>query len=104
MRNLLRNPAVEVNVVDVFSRRGYRFRGNAEVFTEGEQFDRMRAVYANNEGFGDEVAQRIRAIVVIKIEQAHPLVSPAYSLGQTEDQVRANWQKHHGALSKSIHG
>lgn len=98
--NLLRNPAVEVNVVDVFNRRGYRFRGTAEVFSDGAQFARMRAVYSRSEGLGDEVAQRMRAIVVIKIDQAHPLVSPAYSLGQTEAEVRATWQKHYLGLSK----
>jgi len=27
--NLKRNPAVEINVVDIFQRRGYRFKGRA---------------------------------------------------------------------------
>jgi predicted pyridoxine 5'-phosphate oxidase superfamily flavin-nucleotide-binding protein len=40
VENLRRNPSVEVNVVDPFLRKGYRFRGTAEVHTEGELFDR----------------------------------------------------------------
>lgn len=36
--NLQRNPAVEINVVDVLSRKGYRFKGRATIFSEGDQF------------------------------------------------------------------
>jgi hypothetical protein len=31
MRNLEHTPYVDINVVDVFRRRGYRFRGRAEI-------------------------------------------------------------------------
>ena len=33
--NLGRNPSVEINVVDPIVRKGYRFKGRAEVLTEG---------------------------------------------------------------------
>ena len=32
--NLRRNPAIEINVVDPFSRRGYRFKGAGMEFTD----------------------------------------------------------------------
>jgi hypothetical protein len=35
VENLRYNPVVEVNVVEPFLRKGYRFRGRAEVLTEG---------------------------------------------------------------------
>ena len=35
VRNLRANPAIEINVVDIFSRRGYRFKGTAEVLPSG---------------------------------------------------------------------
>ena len=35
--NLRHNPHVEVNVVDPIARKGYRFKGAAEVLTEGAQ-------------------------------------------------------------------
>src|SRR5690348_17038143 len=31
LRNLRENPAIEINVVDPFARRGYRFKGTAAV-------------------------------------------------------------------------
>lgn len=33
--NLRQNPAIEINVVDPVSRKGYRFKGNATVLTRG---------------------------------------------------------------------
>ena len=37
--NLRHNPAVEINVVDVVLRKGYRFKGTASVLAEGKPFD-----------------------------------------------------------------
>jgi uncharacterized protein len=34
--NLAANPSIEINVVDPIVRKGYRFKGHAEVFTSGE--------------------------------------------------------------------
>jgi len=36
--NLRKNPAVEINVVDPFARKGYRFKGTGEVIVDGELF------------------------------------------------------------------
>jgi uncharacterized protein len=38
--NLRTNPNVEVNVVDHFVRKGYRFKGTAQVLDSGPDFDR----------------------------------------------------------------
>jgi len=79
---------VEVNVVDQFVRKGYRFKGPAEVHGAGTAaFDdgtaRMRAA-------GSALVHRVSGIVVIEVRQAAPLVSPAYDDGTlTEDDVRA---------------
>ena len=35
--NLKRNPAVEINVVDVFQRRGYRFKGRALILPPDDE-------------------------------------------------------------------
>ena len=37
--NLRQNPAVEINVVDVLARKGYRFKGLARILSEGPEFD-----------------------------------------------------------------
>ena len=41
--NLTLNPAIEINVVDPIIRKGYRFKGTAEVFREGELFHVLRS-------------------------------------------------------------
>jgi uncharacterized protein len=35
VENLRHNPAIEINVVDPISRKGYRFKGTGTVLTEG---------------------------------------------------------------------
>ena len=42
--NLRRNPAVEVNVVDPFARKGYRFKGTAAVLEAGPTYLRFAHV------------------------------------------------------------
>src|ERR671910_3570537 len=41
LANLRRDPRVEVNVVDIFARRGYRFKGRAEIIHAGPIFDQV---------------------------------------------------------------
>jgi predicted pyridoxine 5'-phosphate oxidase superfamily flavin-nucleotide-binding protein len=43
--NLRRNPAVEVNVVDAILRKGYRFKGTAEILSEGALFQELFDFY-----------------------------------------------------------
>jgi uncharacterized protein len=38
VENLRHNPAVEINVVDPFVRKGYRFKGTGKVITQGREF------------------------------------------------------------------
>jgi predicted pyridoxine 5'-phosphate oxidase superfamily flavin-nucleotide-binding protein len=82
--NLLQNPAVEVNVVDPITRRGYRFKGRAEVHVDGAVFDAVIAHYRAN---GSIAATQAKSIAVIAVESAAPLVSPAYDTGLTVDEV-----------------
>jgi uncharacterized protein len=90
--NLRHNPAVEVNVVDPVARKGYRFKGTGTVLTDGQLFDQLVEKFARD-GLPD-AAGRIRSIVLIKVERAAPLTSPAYDLGQSEQEVRARWMAH----------
>lgn len=86
--NIRRGSAVEVNVVDPFVRKGFRFAGRATVHDPGSaEFDdgvaRMRAN-------GSALADRVGAVVVLDVERAESLVSPAYDdPTATEAQVRA---------------
>jgi predicted pyridoxine 5'-phosphate oxidase superfamily flavin-nucleotide-binding protein len=98
VENLRANPHVEVNVVDPIVRKGYRFRGTAVVHTGGEEFD---AALAGMRARGVATArERIRSIVVIAVDDAAPLVSPAYDTGANEDDVIDRWLAHHTALHR----
>jgi predicted pyridoxine 5'-phosphate oxidase superfamily flavin-nucleotide-binding protein len=91
VENLRANPSIEVNVVDQLVRKGYRFKGTAVVHTEGAVFERGVSFY---EARGTVRArERIRSIVIIAVEHASAVTSPAYDLGATEDELRAQYRQ-----------
>ncbi len=98
VRNLRANPAIEVNVVDPIARRGYWFKGQATVVDGGELFEQILAFYETGDAPVTDAGTRIGNAVLISVERALPLVSPAYDLGLTEDAIRAAWWSHHAAL------
>lgn len=91
--NLRTNPSVEVNVVDPFVRKGYRFKGRGEVLDAGAEFERLVGFYSDP-GPSD-APRRIRAIVVIRVEEARPLISPAYDREKDECAIRARWTQYY---------
>jgi predicted pyridoxine 5'-phosphate oxidase superfamily flavin-nucleotide-binding protein len=96
IHNLRQRPAIEINVVDPIGRQGYRFRGTATVVDPGEEYDRLMAIY------GERASEYpVLSVVVIRVERAEPVISPAYDLGQTEPEIRARWRAHFAALDAS---
>ena len=89
LANLRKNANVEVNVVDPFASKGYRFKGVASILESGTLYDNVLAFYR---GRGAQSA--IREIVMIRVETAQPIDSPAYDLGLTEDQIRDRWEQY----------
>ena len=86
VENLRSNASVEINVVDQLVRKGYRFKGTGVVHTEGEVFERGVRFY---EARGTVRArERIHGIVIVSVERALPVTSPAYDVGATEDELR----------------
>lgn len=94
MRNLAANPSIEVNMVDPFLRRGYRFKGTCEVHREGPVFDSVANELWNREGR----QYPVNAVVRIRVEQALPVKSPAYvfNKGVKDDDVRRIWLERYG--------
>jgi uncharacterized protein len=92
--NLQQNPAVEINVVDVVRRKGFRFKGTATVVSEGPRFQELLSVYQGSGSVQDSVRDMIRRLVLVKVERALPLTSPAYDLGLTEEQVTSQWKEY----------
>lgn len=87
--NLRLNPALEINVVDITLRKGYRFKGTATIFAEGPEFDEMVAFYRRRGSVSP-----IKHIVLVKVERALPVISPVYDLGRTEEQTRSQWERY----------
>jgi predicted pyridoxine 5'-phosphate oxidase superfamily flavin-nucleotide-binding protein len=94
LANLRQNPNVEVNVVDPFVRKGYRFKGVATVLESGPLYEKTIAFYERR---GSPV-NVIREVVLVRVQSAHPIDSPAYDLGLGEDEIRERWERHFRAL------
>ena len=92
--NLRQNASVEVNVVDPFVRKGYRFKGVASVIESGALYDQAIAFYKTR---GSHVAA-FRRLVIVRVHSAQPIDSPAYDLGLTESEVRDRWERHFQSL------
>ena len=92
VRNLQERPVAEINVVDPIVRTGYRFKGQATLHSNGEIYERGLALLAER-GY-DASPERVRTIVLVRVEQAAQLISPAYDAGASEDVVAARWERH----------
>ncbi len=83
--NLFHDPQLEVNFVDVFTRKGARLRGTAEMVQRGSgEFDRLIPKYADVWG---ALADRIEIIVKVLVDEIKPLTTPPYYDGATEQEM-----------------
>lgn len=97
--NLAHHPWVELNVVEQLSRRGYRFAGRAMLHLAGspEYAEGVRRIY------GDAPpAAPPAAVVVVAVERAAPLLSPAYWRGIDETELRKQWRERRAALDREF--
>lgn len=93
--NLLVNPSIEINVVDVFTRKGYRFKGVAKVLSEGPVFEDVVSFYRNA---GSK--HKINHIAFIKVDRVFPLVSPAYDTNASEAEITNRWIEYWSGVHK----
>ena len=90
--NLKRDPRIEINCVDIFSRRGYRFKGRGIIHSIGTQIhDDLLLEIKNDHGDGIPVIDAI----LIEVLEVHPVLSPAYTFikGVTENNLREAYMK-----------
>lgn len=91
MKNLRANPSVEINFVDPFVRKGYRFKGTASIAEPGSD------IFLNSwplfERYG-ALRDKINVIVLISVTRALPIITPTYDIGGTEDDLRRSWTRH----------
>jgi uncharacterized protein len=101
--NLRRNPAVEINIVDPFVRKGYRFKGTGEVIVDGERFQKIMDFYRGRwvDAARTKAEARIRGFVLVKVESALPLISPAYDDALSdEESIRQKWISYFAGLNQ----
>ena len=88
MANIAANPAMEINFVDPFNRKGYRFKGTARIVKKDTpEFATLVARYP-----ASMLTELYRAFVVLKVSKAAPLISPAYDAGATEPALRKQYR------------
>ncbi|NEJ88409.1 pyridoxamine 5'-phosphate oxidase family protein [Rhizobium leguminosarum] len=88
IRNLRRNPAVEINVVDIFQRRGYRFTGHALVLLPNDAEYLMIAEWVRS---ANGAEYPVDHVVKIETTSITPLLSPAHVFAQPprdQDEIR----------------
>ncbi|HEX5168196.1 MAG TPA: pyridoxamine 5'-phosphate oxidase family protein [Cyclobacteriaceae bacterium] len=89
IENLLLNPSIEINVVDIFTRKGYRFKGTAHVLSGGKVFEDVIFSY------GEAAAKyTIKNVVMVKVDRVLPLHSPVYDTGASEEEVTNKWKEY----------
>ena len=99
LANIGRDGRVEVNLVDPFGRKGFRFRGAARFVMRGEDaFDRLYPQW--QAVWGDELGALFNGFVLITVESAKPLTTPAYDIGATERVLREQWLAKHTAIQR----
>ncbi len=81
--NVRRGSLVEINVIDPFVRKGYRFKGPATVHDRGTEvcatgLEQMREA-------GSTLVDRVMAIVLIEVVAARAVISPAYDDGTVSE-------------------
>ena len=87
--NLELNSAIEINVVDPFARKGYRFKGTGELVSRGELFNDLLSLSRPMGRLGAKPNKpAIKRFVLVTIEKALPLISPAYDNGSDEKSVQ----------------
>ena len=103
MGNLEHNPAIEINTLDVFARKGYRFKGTAKIHRGDELFDTVVERMRHGAATLQSLADSVRAVALIRVEQALPLVSPGYWGGATEADMRRQYEAHWNEINTAWH-
>ena len=90
VENLIKNPSIEINVIDPFSRMGYKFKGMANILSDGDNFKKFLD-YFEKKG----IKSKISDIIVVDVKSFSKVTSPSYDLGVTEDELVSKWKKYY---------
>jgi len=75
VRNIQQNPKVCVSLIDIFVQKGWKLIGHAQYVNASDE-----AFHAFAEPLLGMVGDKfnIQAVLVVKVEQAHPILAPSY--------------------------
>ena len=90
IENLTKNPSIEINVIDPFSRLGYRFKGLAQILSNGEDFENILD-YFKQKGIKSSISH----IVVVDVTSFSEITSPSYDLGLKKDDLIKKWKQYY---------
>jgi len=90
VENLTKNPSIEINVIDPFSRMGYRFKGIANILSDGADFKKILD-YFEKKG----IKSKISDIIVVNVKSFSKVTSPSYDLGLKKDDLIEKWKQYY---------
>ena len=90
IENLSKNPSIEINVVDPFSRMGYRFKGLATIYSSGDEFETFLEYY---EKIG--IKSKILHVIHVNVKSFSEVTSPSYDLGQKKEKLVEKWKNYY---------
>ncbi len=88
MKNLEKNPNLEINVVDPLLRKGFRFKGKGTIVKNGQMYEAILSHYREN-----GIKSPIGSIVLIEVREILEVTSPLYDLGFSEEEMKEKWKK-----------
>jgi predicted pyridoxine 5'-phosphate oxidase superfamily flavin-nucleotide-binding protein len=90
VENLTKNPSIEINVIDPYSRMGYRFKGIANILSDGSDFKKILD-YFEKKG----IKSKISDIVIVDVKSFSKVTSPSYDLGLKKDVLIEKWKQYY---------
>lgn len=93
MKNLQSNSFVEINVIDPLLRKGYLFKGQAQIIKDNPLCEEIIAHYRQK-----GIKSPINSIVLVDVSDVSEVTSPLYDMGISEQEIKSNWKKHFESL------
>jgi general stress protein 26 len=84
--NLQQRPDVEISFVDILNRRAARIRGRASIVLKNSE--KWQQVFPIFEKYWGPYVSLMRNFIIIDISDASLLISPAYDLGLSSEELR----------------
>ena len=94
IKNLQSNPNVEINVIDPLLRKGYLFKGQAQILEQNSSLYEEILNHYKNKG----IKSQINSIILVDISSVSEVTSPLYDMGISEQDIRSKWKKHFESL------